>query len=56
LKVPAGQLFERFRKGEEAAKSIGLGLAIVKEICEGYGWKILYTNDEGRHILEITFA
>ena len=55
LSLPANQLFERFRKADEAAKSLGLGLAIVKEICEVHGWKIGYEYQNGEHEIVINF-
>lgn len=47
------ELFERFRKSNDASKTLGLGLAIVKEICELYAWKIDYQNTEDWHEITI---
>lgn len=55
LSIAPETLFERFRKSDDSAKSVGLGLAIVKEICEVYGWRIAYRNDEDWHEMVIIF-
>ena len=47
------ELFERFRKSDDASKTVGLGLAIVKEVCELYAWKIDYQNAEDWHEITI---
>ncbi|HVX49112.1 MAG TPA: HAMP domain-containing sensor histidine kinase [Chitinophagaceae bacterium] len=48
-------LFNRFSKGNDAARSTGLGLALVKQICQLYGFKPSYTYYAGVHTLSIVF-
>ena len=55
---PASQLnnkviFDRFRKAGSAAESLGLGLAIVKEICDRYGLRISYEQEDGWHRMKV---
>jgi len=52
----ASELFERFRKSDDAGKSLGLGLAIVREVCNLYSWGINYENKEQWHELTIEFS
>jgi len=53
--VSTGELFARFKKADDAAKSVGLGLAIVKEICDINNWKVSYIYHEDWHEIAITF-
>jgi signal transduction histidine kinase len=53
--IPTKELFERFKKADDAAKSVGLGLSIVKEICEVNNWSINYHHQAGWHDVEIDF-
>lgn len=53
--VSTGELFARFKKADDAAKSVGLGLAIVKEICDINNWKVSYIYQEDWHEIAITF-
>lgn len=55
IKVSPIELFERFRKGDDASQSVGLGLAIVKQICNVYDWGIDYTNVNAWHEITIRF-
>ncbi|MFD1144718.1 sensor histidine kinase [Larkinella insperata] len=43
------RLFERFKKAGTGPDSVGLGLAIIKEICENYGLRIRYEEENGWH-------
>jgi signal transduction histidine kinase len=53
LKTDPERLFERFKKESPGAESLGLGLAIVKEICENYGLRVEYLNEETIHTIRI---
>lgn len=53
--VPAGELFERFKKGNPGSDSIGIGLAIVRQICDIMNFSIVYEFSSGRHVLAISF-
>jgi signal transduction histidine kinase len=53
--IPTKELFERFKKADDSAKSVGLGLAIVKEICEINKWTINYTHQKGWHEITVNF-
>jgi signal transduction histidine kinase len=55
LSKPVEQLFMRFQKDSTNKESIGLGLAIVKEICDSYGFKIRYLNQNESHEISINF-
>lgn len=55
LTVHPEQLFERFKKDNQATKSIGLGLSIVKKICEKNGFDIKYENKNNLHFISINF-
>lgn len=43
------RLFERFKKEGTGPDSVGLGLAIIKEICENYGLRVQYEEENGWH-------
>ena len=47
-------VFERFYKGK-TSEGTGLGLAIMKNICNLYGFEIIYKYVNGLHSFEITF-
>ena len=47
-------LFERFKKGNQAASSLGLGLSIAKKICDHSKLHIQYTSDQEKHFLAVT--
>lgn len=55
LSIPVDELFRRFKKSNQSAKSLGLGLAIVKKICDFYDYEIQYKNVEDRHTIHIRF-
>lgn len=55
LNQAPANLFERFRKADDATKSLGLGLSIVKEICVLYDWGIQYQNEGKWHMLTINW-
>ncbi|MBS1565598.1 MAG: HAMP domain-containing histidine kinase [Bacteroidetes bacterium] len=40
-------MFERFRKGSDAAKSSGLGLALASQVCQLYGFSITLQYENG---------
>ncbi|MEH6408264.1 MAG: ATP-binding protein, partial [Leeuwenhoekiella sp.] len=51
------KLFDRFYKeNTNSHTSTGLGLAIVKNICEEYGFVIMYRFEEKEHIFKIDFS
>jgi len=54
-RVPTGELFERFKKGNAGSDSIGIGLAIVRQICDLNNFKISYEYRSGLHILTVSF-
>ena len=55
LFVDSEQLFERFKKGNQASETLGLGLAIAKKICEENGFTINYNAIESTHRISIRF-
>lgn len=55
LQIPAGELFRRFKKSNQSAKSMGLGLAIVKKICEYYNYELKYENQDELHTIHVHF-
>ncbi|WP_424961490.1 sensor histidine kinase [Ekhidna sp.] len=55
LDIPGDELFERFKKSNQSAKSMGLGLAIVKKICDFYNYSISYQNRGDLHTIHIQF-
>ena len=48
------EVFERFYKGK-TSDGTGLGLAIMKNICNLYGFDLVYKYINGLHSFEITF-
>jgi two-component system OmpR family sensor kinase len=55
-KVPVGELFERFKKGNPGGDSIGIGLAIVRQICDISHFTIEYQYLSGVHSVAISWA
>ncbi|MGN6602729.1 MAG: sensor histidine kinase, partial [Ginsengibacter sp.] len=55
LRTDPELLFERFRKDSHQTKNVGLGLALVNQICNLYGYVIIYKFENGWHIVEIRF-
>ncbi|WP_425390934.1 sensor histidine kinase [Ekhidna sp.] len=55
LEITSDQLFERFKKSNQSAKSMGLGLAIVKKICDYYSYQINYGYANELHSIHIRF-
>jgi signal transduction histidine kinase len=53
LKADPESLFDRFKKESVSGESLGLGLAIVKQICDNYGLRIEYQNQELLHTIRI---
>lgn len=53
--LPTQQLFERFRKGNDANGNTGLGLALVKEICGVIDIRVNYEYDNDRHRVTLSF-
>jgi signal transduction histidine kinase len=49
-------LFQRFKTSSSQVPDTGLGLAIIKEICNRYGWHILYTYENNQHIFTCRFS
>lgn len=48
-------LFKRFISATSDNPGTGLGLAIVKEICDKYGWRVVYTFTENQHVFSVFF-
>ena len=55
LDLPAGQIFERFRKGR-LPESLGLGLSIVKKICDFCNCQITYSYEKNMHSFAIILS
>ncbi|MEP1094221.1 MAG: HAMP domain-containing sensor histidine kinase [Cyclobacteriaceae bacterium] len=55
LKMQPHELFERFKKSNQASSSLGLGLAIVRKICDLYSFKLEYLQKEEQHKVKISF-
>jgi signal transduction histidine kinase len=55
LRIPANELFKRFKKAKQSSESTGLGLAIVKQICDLSNFKVTYVYAENLHVVEIIF-
>ncbi|TDE14731.1 sensor histidine kinase [Dyadobacter psychrotolerans] len=49
------QLFERFKKGNDASKTTGLGLALVKQITQLYQLKLRYQYEKTEHRITVFF-
>lgn len=47
-------IFKRFNK-DQSSDGTGLGLAIVKNICQLYGWQIVYEFKDHMHNFKISF-
>ena len=48
------RIFSRFYKSENSEGS-GLGLAIVRQICDQYGFQVVYSFETGYHCFRINF-
>ena len=55
LKSDPSELFERFRKANQAGEGVGLGLYIVRKICDTYGFKASYLYKDSVHEIQINF-
>lgn len=55
LQISPDELFRRFKKSNQSAKSMGLGLAIVKKICDFYNYELHYENQGELHTIQILF-
>ncbi|SFD11707.1 Signal transduction histidine kinase [Chitinophaga sp. CF118] len=55
LDFPSDQLFNRFKKSNNAVQSNGLGLAIVQQICMVSGWNIHYHYLDHTHVFSVHF-
>lgn len=53
LKGRAEDMFERFRKNNQASDSLGLGLSIVRKICVKHHLAIRYEYQEGLHQMHL---
>lgn len=49
-------LFNKYTYSGNSAASTGLGLSIVKEICNRYGFTVIYTNNKNVHTIQIDFV
>ena len=56
LQVPTAQLFNRFKKGDDAGDSIGIGLSIIRKICEASGISIDYSSAGKIHLVMLHFG
>jgi signal transduction histidine kinase len=52
--LAVGDIFKRFNKSS-ASEGTGLGLTICKQICDNYGWSLLYHFDTPYHTFTIQF-
>jgi signal transduction histidine kinase len=59
LKADPSELFERFRKANQAGEGVGvgvgLGLYIVRKICDNYGFTAKYLYRDSIHEIQINF-
>ncbi len=55
LQISPDELFQRFKKSNQSAKSTGLGLAIVKKICDFYDYDLSYDSQNELHTIHIQF-
>lgn len=55
LKIPASEIFKRFKKNIQSADSVGLGLAIVKQICALNDIGIDYSFEQSEHRFRLQF-
>lgn len=55
IEVEPGELFERFKKGDQSTHSIGLGLSIIKQIADQNDYDITYDYEEGWHEITVSF-
>lgn len=49
------KIFDRFSKAADS-EGMGLGLAITKQICNLYGFRIDYQEENGEHLFTVHFA
>jgi signal transduction histidine kinase len=49
------KIFDRFSKSVDS-EGMGLGLAITKQICNLYGFRIDYKEENGKHIFAVYFG
>lgn len=49
------QLFDRFKKGDDASKTTGLGLALVKQITQLYQLRLQYKYEKAEHRITVFF-
>ncbi|NMN36253.1 sensor histidine kinase [Pedobacter sp. SG918] len=49
------KIFDRFSKSADS-EGMGLGLAITKQICNLYGFRISYQEENGEHIFAVYFG
>jgi signal transduction histidine kinase len=54
LTVPEKELFKRFVKNNQGAKSLGLGLAIIKKICDLNNIVCTYSCNNSVHTFELS--
>ncbi|PHI21323.1 hypothetical protein CEQ90_02680 [Lewinellaceae bacterium SD302] len=55
LKRSSETLFNRFQKESTLSDSLGLGLAIVREVCDRYGYTLIYNSADGWHEVKVLF-
>ncbi|MEJ8801440.1 sensor histidine kinase [Pontibacter sp. H249] len=56
IALEQGEMFRRFKKGNQNSKATGLGLAIVNEICLSHAWQISYTYEQEQHYFAVRFS
>ncbi|MBT2560831.1 sensor histidine kinase [Pedobacter sp. ISL-68] len=49
------KIFDRFSKSADS-EGMGLGLAITKQICNLYGFRISYQEENGEHVFTVYFG
>jgi len=49
------KLFRRFSTASSHTPGTGLGLSIVKEICNRYGWRVVYSFIDEQHVFTVKF-
>ncbi len=55
LKVDAGEIFRRFKKGSNNPDSLGLGLSIVKRICTEHQFDVKYECIDEQHRFTVSW-
>lgn len=53
--LDASVIFQRFHKSPESEGS-GLGLTLARQICESYGFQLLYKHESGFHTFTVLFS